>query len=253
MSNSPIRSTRGFTLIELMVVISIISLLIAILLPALSAARNTARTTLCASQLRQIQIGLINYASDGDGRLPYSKFGLANAGNPGTWHWAGKLVEEGYITDKRSFWCASRDEGWTSQILNVNTNIAQNVRWAYTGYSANHWGAMPRSQYEPTNKPVHLDDARIPGSSLLVLTEGFAPSHLSTGRDGFYIIEPGSTGQALFSHQTVTNTTFLDGHGQSLRTKDDLGFDPETGLWASDITTTREQSPWFYRIYTWLQ
>ncbi len=49
---------RGFTLIELLVVISIISLLIALLLPALASARESARIIVCASQLRQIGVGV---------------------------------------------------------------------------------------------------------------------------------------------------------------------------------------------------
>ncbi|MFW6039236.1 MAG: type II secretion system protein [bacterium] len=58
---------RGFTLVELLVVISIIALLIAILLPALSAARETAQAIACASQLRQVGLGQMMYADDHDG------------------------------------------------------------------------------------------------------------------------------------------------------------------------------------------
>ncbi len=56
--------SHGFTLIELLVVISIIALLIAILLPALSSAREMARSSQCASMLRQY--GMVNemYADD---------------------------------------------------------------------------------------------------------------------------------------------------------------------------------------------
>ena len=61
---------RGFTLFELLVVLSIISLLIAILLPALSAAREEARMTQCRSNLRQIGIGAIAYAPDNDNMFP---------------------------------------------------------------------------------------------------------------------------------------------------------------------------------------
>lgn len=60
----------GFTLIELLVVISIIALLIAILLPALQMARDTARSTQCASGLRQLAMTVHLYLNDYDDRLP---------------------------------------------------------------------------------------------------------------------------------------------------------------------------------------
>lgn len=58
---------NGFTLIELLVVISILSLLIALLLPSLQDARRAAWKAKCASNERQLVIGLQAYQSDNSG------------------------------------------------------------------------------------------------------------------------------------------------------------------------------------------
>jgi prepilin-type N-terminal cleavage/methylation domain-containing protein len=55
---------RAFTLIELLVVIAIIALLIGILLPSLASARKVARMDVCMNNMRQMGVGLVNYASD---------------------------------------------------------------------------------------------------------------------------------------------------------------------------------------------
>jgi prepilin-type N-terminal cleavage/methylation domain-containing protein len=89
---------RAFTLIELLVVISIIALLIGILLPVLSSARESARLSQCASNLRQQGVGTIMSANDRKGQLP-----LVAEENGGTWTMS---------QNSQSRWFMLRNQNW---------------------------------------------------------------------------------------------------------------------------------------------
>jgi prepilin-type N-terminal cleavage/methylation domain-containing protein/prepilin-type processing-associated H-X9-DG protein len=62
---------RGFTLIEVLVVIGIIAVLIAILVPVVSSARRSANITVCASNLHQIGQAIFTYSYNNNGYIPY--------------------------------------------------------------------------------------------------------------------------------------------------------------------------------------
>lgn len=63
-------SERSFSLIELLLVISIIALLMALLLPALNRGKEAARRAVCMSQLKQISFAAVGYALENKDAIP---------------------------------------------------------------------------------------------------------------------------------------------------------------------------------------
>ena len=98
---------HGFTLIELLVVISIIALLVGILLPSLTAARESARSIACASNQRNVMIGLTVAADENKGYLP--DLWLTDPGpDEGFGDWSGRLADD-QLAGPDVFLCPSDD------------------------------------------------------------------------------------------------------------------------------------------------
>jgi prepilin-type N-terminal cleavage/methylation domain-containing protein len=77
------RCSRGFSLVELIIVIGIISVLISILLPTLARVRDTAQRTSCLSNLRQIGAAVQMYLAENKGIYPHHEFWYNLSGKRG--------------------------------------------------------------------------------------------------------------------------------------------------------------------------
>lgn len=86
---------KAFTLVELLVVIVIIGLLMAILMPALAAARSQGRSLVCKSNLRQLLIANIGYATENDGfYVPAASDMYPGGKNLHRWHGVRESLNE---------------------------------------------------------------------------------------------------------------------------------------------------------------
>ncbi len=134
------RKNHGFTLIELLVVISIIALLIALLLPALGHAKESARTALCMSNLRQHMLSFAAYAQDHGGWLP--RLGSSNvAPNNWTKEIADRLRSDYMgLAGTRSEQVVADGQGKTptALIFNCPSTIARNAEIG----TEDHWRSI---------------------------------------------------------------------------------------------------------------
>ena len=124
---------HGFTLIELLVVIAIIALLVGILLPSLAGARESARTTACSSNLRQLGVASVAYAADHRGLFSSGNFDNRTKSGFGALDetgWVANQVNGGYGTPGQML-CPS-----SPSRASQNLNITRANDGAYKPFSA---------------------------------------------------------------------------------------------------------------------
>jgi type II secretory pathway pseudopilin PulG len=107
----------GFSLLELIVVMSVTVVLTGLLLPALIQVRENANRVICSSNLRQTGLALVLYADDHSDNLPPSAYArpggnkqemmVAHRGNLGAWDGLGWLYRDFYCNAPEIFYCPS--------------------------------------------------------------------------------------------------------------------------------------------------
>ena len=225
---------KGFTLVELLVVMAITATLAALLMPALAGARSKARAVTCLNNERQLGLAFQIYTDDFNDRLPY------NLGS--------EEIRQSLALNQSLNWCSTILDWEAENTDNTNTTlVTQGGIGPYTGRTAKlykcpndnyvsdiqaaaGWTARVRSfsmnamigdagQFSRTGANVNNPDyqqyfklSQVPKPAQIFV---FVEEHPNSVDDGYFINNPETlnwTNLPASHHNGAANLTFADGH-----------------------------------------
>ncbi len=198
-----IERRRGFTLIELLVVIAIIAILAAILFPVFARAREKARQASCASNIKQLQLGITMYTQDYDELMPREDYNLPpsaagnDVGEDSTWR--GVIFP--YVKNSQLFQCPSfriTTNPFDGSINDYGQNAGYRINDVHQDSgSPTPPGGTALAQVEDASSVIFLceSDGSSEGAGNAVNTHGYVPSGAWAKR-----------------HNGGANYSFVDGH-----------------------------------------
>jgi prepilin-type processing-associated H-X9-DG protein/prepilin-type N-terminal cleavage/methylation domain-containing protein len=248
--NSLYRNHQAFTLVEVLVVISIITLLMSIVVPVLSQARKCANKTVCASRMSQISLAMQAYAIDNKGQIIQAREILfvhsldeaLSCWNIALLPYIGKNVDDNVLENRAEIWFCPEDkdpypygfmncphEGMTSYALNGYLGQSDDGKIIRLG---------PAGGYSFTN-------IRQPSSCFLMGETSYAAQFYDAN-------EPSIIGYDLpryghhrttsgFYHNGSMNLLYVDGHVESIK-----GEKAEEEVWPQGFESLYQSGKYMY-------
>jgi len=198
------QAPRGFTLIEMLVVIAVIAILAALLFPVFSQAREKARQASCASNVRQLALGLLMYVQGHDETLPPVAYGTEGGSEDSVVLWAEMVAP--YLKSDRVRLCPSDSSG------------------SRNSYGLNELAFADLSDPNSLRVPIRtLGAFQTPADTVMLGEVGTADDLTTPRRDAYKLVAPSyplnddADARPAARHLGRVNLSFMDGDQKSLR------------------------------------
>ncbi len=205
---------RTFTLVELLVVITIISILAGLMLPAMGSAMAMARNTQCKNNERQLGLCMGQYESD------YNV--LPAAGGPGPFgdyfFWNSKLFQAGLLSvGEPQYWGAMANN---CPLLNCPANQEPIIsNYGFGTHLANLMGVPDNANHQNWCE-TFLKRNRISKPYMRLLLGDATYPYLGGGQVTYPTLSSSPNGNAWYPHKNRMNILYLDWHVNSLSEAD---------------------------------
>lgn len=228
---------KAFTLIELLIVISVISLLMAILMPALAAARSRGRTLACKSNLRQLLLAGIGYATENDDAYVSAASDMWDNSGLHRWHGMretrkdpfdplrGPLSE--YLADGRVKECPSKLDflkgkdwktnfeqgcgGYGYNMMYIGSRLWQNGVHSIEAWKNSYSSTTRMTEVATPGRTLMFADTAIANDQRYLIEYSFSEPPF-TVRNGLPVTEFYMSPSIHFRHGTRANIGWVDGH-----------------------------------------
>lgn len=229
--------SRGFSLIELLVVVAIIAILAGILFPVFLSAREHARQSKCLSNLKQLNTALRQYTDDNNGYLPL----MSVYHFPGMPNWCGTLQTFGITrVEQGSLWPYTRSR----EIYICPSDVGREAKGLDTGLVPNKKDRQNYPLSYSMNGELHKYNSRLRRWEILNLdalptrrlTKVMLLIHESrdTINDGLYLWRNNNCDKPDKIHYDGTTALYCDGHARWLPNTELIKMHSVPSAWDPD-------------------
>lgn len=212
------KNKNGFTLVELLVVISVVAMLLAVLMPCLYSAREQAKGIICLGRIKQLVLACYAYAQNNDDYFPPAYLGYKFENSCVTIsHW-DFIATKDWSTNRVVIKPGILWQGQTvEQVMQCPSYKGDDNAFGakFTGYNYNTT-YIGHGAYEPVQKPVKITDVKRPSECVLFGDGGFDGGANKFMRAPFLPPQGGDAsciyaGTQAYRHRGKTNMVFCDG------------------------------------------